>query len=314
MYGETQLFDGIFSDWETVGVETVGGANLVMWKNLSGNYLHQWMMDANWTLVSAQGAWGLATVEAMAQESLFGQDFNGDGVIGQVVQPVETAGSVQMVKDGNQRFYAQVGSGTPVALMYGETQLFDGIFGDWETVGVETVGGANLVMWKNLSGNYLHQWMMDANWTLVSAQGAWGLATVEAMAQESLFGQDFNGDGVIGQVVQPVETAGSVKMVKDANQKFYAQTESGSPVALMYGGTQLFDGIFGGWETVGVETVAGENLVMWKNVSGNYLHQWLMDANWTLASAQGAWGLNSFEGMAKESVFGQDFNGDGTIG
>jgi hypothetical protein len=107
---------------------------------------------------------------------------------------VEGAGGVKMVKDGNQKFYAQVGSGTPVALMYGETQLFEGIFGGWETVGVETVGGANLVMWKNLGGNYVHQWMMDANWALVAAQGAWGLATVEAMAQESLFGQDFNGD------------------------------------------------------------------------------------------------------------------------
>jgi hypothetical protein len=36
---------------------------------------------------------------------------------------------------------------------------------------------------------------------LASAQGAWGLATVEAMAQESLFGQDFNGDGVIGNSI-----------------------------------------------------------------------------------------------------------------
>ena len=136
----------------------------------------------------------------------------------------------------------------------------------------------------------------------------------EGMEQESTFAQDFNGDGVTGQVYGQVEAAGGVKMVKDANQRFYAQIGSAAPVKIMVGGTQLFQGMFGGWETLGAESVGGVNHLTWKNVAGNYLHQWTLDGNWNFVSSQGQWGMNSLEGLAQETWFGQDFNGDGVIG
>jgi hypothetical protein len=232
----------------------------------------------------------------------------------QVYELVESAGGVKMVKDGNQRFYAQIGSAAPVKILYGGTQVFQGMFSGWETLGAESVGGVNYLTWKNVAGNYLHQWTLDGNWNYVSSQGQWGMNSFEGMEQESKFGQDFNRDGVTGQVYELVESAGGVKMVKDGNQRFYAQIASAAPVKILYGGTQVFQGMFSGWETLGAESVGGVNHLMWKNVAGNYLHQWTLDGNWNLVSSQGAWGMQSLEGLAQESRFGQDFNGDGVIG
>ena len=119
-----------------------------------------------------------------------------------------------------------------------------------------------------MAGNYLQQWTLDGNWTFVSSQGQWGMNSFEGMEQESKFAQDFNGDGTTGQVFQQVEGAGGVKMVKDANERLYAQIGSEAPVKIMYGGTQVFQGMFGGWETLGAESVGGVNHLTWKNVSG----------------------------------------------
>jgi hypothetical protein len=227
---------------------------------------------------------------------------------------VEGAGGVKLLRDGNQRLSVQIGSAAPVKILYGGTQVFQGMFSGWETLGAESVGGVNYLTWKNVAGNYLHQWTLDENWNYVSSQGQWGMNSFEGMEQESKFGQDFNRDGVTGQVYELVESAGGVKMVKDGNQRFYAQIASAAPVKILYGGTQVFQGMFSGWETLGAESVGGVNHLMWKNVAGNYLHQWTLDGNWNLVSSQGAWGMQSLEGLAQESRFGQDFNGDGVIG
>jgi hypothetical protein len=114
---------------------------------------------------------------------------------------VEAAGGVKMVKDVNQRFYAQIGSAAPDKIMYGGTQVFEGMFSGWETLGAESVDGVNYMTWKNVAGNYLHEWTLDGNWNFVSAQGQWGMQSLEGLAQESRFGQDFNGDGVIGSPI-----------------------------------------------------------------------------------------------------------------
>jgi hypothetical protein len=137
----------------------------------------------------------------MEQERRFAQDFNGDGVIGQVYQQVDGAGFAKLLKDANKTFYAQTGSGELVGIMNGEAQVCQGIYGGWEMLGVETIAGVNTVMLKNVAGNYLTQWTMDGSWRYVSSQGQCGLFTAEGMAQESRFAQDFNGDGVIGSVI-----------------------------------------------------------------------------------------------------------------
>jgi Ca2+-binding RTX toxin-like protein len=60
------------------------------------------------------------------------------------------------------------------------------------------VNGVNQVLWKNIPGNYLHIWHLDNNWNWVSSEGNWGLNSADAFTQETNFGIDANGDGVIG--------------------------------------------------------------------------------------------------------------------
>jgi hypothetical protein len=124
-----------------------------------------------------------------------------DDVTGQVYQQVEGAGGVKLVKDVNQGYFAQIGNAAPVKIMYGGTQVYQGMFSEWEALGAESVGRDNYLTWVNLTGNYLQQWTLDGNWNFLSSQGQVGMNSLEGRAQESKFGQDFNGDGVIGRVI-----------------------------------------------------------------------------------------------------------------
>ena len=116
-----------------------------------------------------------------------------------VFTPIESAGNTKLVKDPTNKYFTQVGTNTPTAIKNGGQQISQNIYGSgWQTIAAETVNGVNQVLWKNVSGNYLHIWSLDSNWNWVSSQGNWGLNSAEALTQETKFGIDANGDGVIG--------------------------------------------------------------------------------------------------------------------
>ena len=155
---------------------------------------------------------------------------------------------------------------------------------------------------------------MDSNWNRVSSEGQWEVNSTEALNKETLFGIDANGDGVIGASYTVIESAGNTKFVKDVANKYFAQVGSNTPVAIKNGG-QIYQDIYGSnWQTLAVETVNGENQVLWKNTTGNFLHLWKMDSNWNRVSSEGQWAVNSIEAFNKETIFGVDANGDGSVG
>ncbi|MBO1053915.1 MAG: BPSL0067 family protein [Dolichospermum sp. DET73] len=312
--GGQQIYQDIYSGWQTLAVETVNGDNQVLWKNVSGNFLHIWHLDNNWNWISSEGAWGLNSAEALGKESVFAVDANGDGVIGNPYSLIESAGNTKLVKDTANKFFAQVGTATPTPIKNGGQQIYQDIYSGWQTLAVETVNGDNQVLWKNVSGNFLHIWHLDNNWNWISSEGAWGLNSAEALGKESVFAVDANGDGVIGNPYSLIESAGNTKLVKDTANKFFAQVGTATPTPIKNGGQQIYQDIYSGWQTLAVETVNGDNQVLWKNVSGNFLHIWHLDNNWNWISSEGAWGLNSAEALGKESVFAIDVNGDGVIG
>ncbi|QEI41649.1 Poly(beta-D-mannuronate) C5 epimerase 7 [Dolichospermum sp. UHCC 0315A] len=316
--GGQQIFQDIYAGWETLAAETVNGVNQVLWKNISGNFLHIWNLDSNWSLVSGEGQYALNSADALAKETVFGVDANGDGAIGSGYTPIESAGNTKLVKDPANKYFTQVGTNTPTAIKNGGQQIFQNIYAGWQTLAAETVNGENQVLWKNVPGNYLHIWRLDNNWNFVSSEGAWGLNSAEAFTQETNFGIDANGDSVIGSPVSnlytPIESAGNSKLVKDATNKYFTQIGTNTPTAIKNGGQQIYENIYAGWQTLAAETVNGENQVLWKNVSGNYLHIWSLDSNWNWVSSQGNWGLNSAEALTQETNFGIDANGDGVIG
>ncbi|WP_174782884.1 choice-of-anchor Q domain-containing protein, partial [Dolichospermum sp. UHCC 0299] len=190
-----------------------------------------------------------------------------------VFTPIESAGNTKLVKDAANKYFTQVGTNTPIAIKNGGQQIYQDIYGSgWQTIAAETVNGDNQVLWKNVSGNYLHIWHLDNNWNWVSSEGNWGLNSAEALTQETNFAIDANGDGVIGYT--PIELAGNTKLVKDATNKYFTQIGTNTPTAIKNGGQQIYENIYAGWQTIAAETVNSDNQVLWKNVSGNYLHIW----------------------------------------
>ena len=90
--------------------------------------------------------------------------------------------------------------------------------------------------------------------------------------------------------------------------------EQPPPIAIQNSGVQIFPDIYPGWQTLAVETVNGDNQVLWKNTAGNYLHIWHLDNSWNRVSSEGQFGLNSAAAFTQETNFGIDANGDGIIG
>ncbi|MCE2904560.1 MAG: right-handed parallel beta-helix repeat-containing protein [Anabaena sp. CoA2_C59] len=115
-------------------------------------------------------------------------------------------------------------------------------------------------------------------------------------------------------VFTPIESAGNTTFLKDAANKYFTQVGTATPIAIKAGGQQIYQDIYAGWQTLAAETVNGDNQVLWKNVSGNFLHIWHLDSNWNWVSTEVISGLNSAAALTQETVFGIDINGDGKIG
>jgi hypothetical protein len=232
--------------------------------------------------------------------------------------PIESTGNTKLVKDITDKYFTQIGTNTPIAIKNGGQQIFQNIYPGWQTLAAETVNGENQVLWKNTAGNYLHIWRLDNNWNRVSSEGQFALNSAAAFTQETNFGIDTNGDGVIGNPAgNPyilIESSGNTKLVKDTDNKFFAQVGQTIPTAIKNSGVQIFQNIYAGWQTLAAETVNGENQVLWKNTAGNYLHIWRLDNNWNWVSSEGQYAFNSAAAFTQETNFGIDANSDGVIG
>jgi Ca2+-binding RTX toxin-like protein len=86
-----------------------------------------------------------------------------------------------------------------------------------------------------------------------------------------------------------------------------------TPIAIKNGTTQIYEGIYAGWQTLAAETVNGVNQVLWTNAGSNTMHVWQMNSSWERVSTQSIT-LSSAAAFAQETVFGVDATGDGTIG
>ena len=280
--------------------------------------MHIWRLDNNWNRVSSEGQFALNSAAAFTQETNFGIDTNGDGIIGSPYTTIESSGNTKLVKDTANKFFAQVGEGIPTAINNGGQQIFQNIYAGWQTLAAETVNGVNQVLWKNISGNFLHIWNLDNNWNWVSSEGQYAFNSAAAFTQETNFGIDANSDGVIGSPAgNPyilIESSGNTKLVKDTANKFFAQVGQAIPTAIKNGGVQIFQDVYAGWQTLAAETVNGVNQVLWKNISGNFLHIWNLDNNWNWVSSEGQYAFNSAAAFTQETNFGIDANSDGAIG
>lgn len=108
----------------------------------------------------------------------------------------------------DNRYYAQVQATGVKYLIHGSYGgLYPGIWGAWEFVGAERVGGVNQIILKH-PANHLHIGICDSNWDIQYFYGWFYLWSPQGYLQEINFSTDFNGDGIIGMPGQltPSET------------------------------------------------------------------------------------------------------------
>jgi hypothetical protein len=184
----SQLYEG-YAGWSFLAAETVNSTNQTLVKNSSLG-VRIWNFDSNWDWTSVIG---VTTAQIPIQETIFGVDADGDGTIGFPDTIVESVGNTSLIKDGANKLFTQVGSDTPVAVNRNGSQLYEGYAG-WSFLAAETVNSTNQTLVKNLSLG-VRIWNFDSNWDWTSVIG---VTTAQIPVQETIFGVDANGDGIIG--------------------------------------------------------------------------------------------------------------------
>jgi hypothetical protein len=174
---------------------------------------------------------------------------------------IEKVGNTVFLRDGANKYFAQVGTNAAIALMRNGTQLYEGYAG-WDFLAVETVNDSNQALVKNSSAGW-RIWGFDSNWNWTSVQG---VATSQIPAQEAVFKMDIDGDGKIASFV---ESVGNTSLIKAGDNKYFAQQGSNPAIALMRNGTQLYER-YAGWDFLAVETVNGSNQALVKNASAGW--------------------------------------------
>ena len=228
---------------------------------------------------------------------------------------IESIGNTKFLKDGMNKYFAQVGNNTPIAIKNGTVHINEGIYAGWQTLAGETVNEVNQTLWIKPGGNLMQVWQMDSGWVRVSSQNIGTLTFSAALAQETVFGVDANGDGTIGSPsTVAIESIGNTSLVKDSNNKFFAQVGNNIPIVIKNGTTQIYPGMYTDWQTLAAETVNGVNQVLWIKPGINLMQVWQMNSSWVRVSSQNIGTLSSSAALAQETVFGVDANGDGTIG
>jgi Ca2+-binding RTX toxin-like protein len=141
---------------------------------------------------------------------------------------IESIGNTKLLKDGTNKYFAQVGNNTPVAIKNGTIHINEGMYAGWQTLAVETVNGVNQVLWTNAGSNTMHVWQMNNSWERVSTQSI-TLNSAAGFTQETVFGVDANGDGVIGSPPSITLAVAPVSVLEDGTTNLvYTFTRTGA--------------------------------------------------------------------------------------
>ncbi len=317
-YGGADVLAGGWGPWSPIGaIQTATGYD-VAWKTSDGQF-SVWATDSNGNYTSNLIVVVPGTSVALELlESTFGQDLNGDGVIGVSKQVIQTDGSTSLTLVAGQTYYLfNSSSGAGPSLKYGGTDVVAGNWGAWVPFGAVQTSSGYDVAWK-MSGGQYSVWATDNNGNYVSNLIVVAPGTSTALeGLEPTFGQDLNGDGVIGVNLtkQVIQTDGSTSLTLVGGQSYYLlNSSSGAGPSLKYNGADVMLGHWGPWAPIGaVQTATGYD-VAWKSSDGQY-SVWATDINGNYVSnlvvvAPGT--SAAVEGL--EPTFNQDLNGDGVIG
>ena len=208
-YNGASVAAGEFGSWTPIGaIQTVSGYD-VAWKNTGSGQYTVWTTDSNGNYTgNATGGSVSGTSSALeSMELMFQQDLNNDGVIGPTQKVIQTDGSTSLSEVANLYFYLEGSGRTGPALKYSGANVTAGEFGGWTPIGATQTASGYDVAWKNTGTGQYTVWTTDTNGNY--AGNAIGAVSGTSSALESLeviFGQDLNGDGVVGLYASPGTT------------------------------------------------------------------------------------------------------------
>jgi serralysin len=312
-YGGAAVSTGQFGNTVVIGaVQTTGGYDIA-WKDPTTGQFTFTTADTNGNYTSNISGW-LSGNSAPAEglESTFGQDFNGDGTIGVVPVVIQVDGSTSLVQIGNN--YALYTNGSGPTIQIGGAPVVVGQLGDTIPIGaVKTASGYDIA-WKSPTTGQFTFTTADNNGNYTSNISSWVSGTSPTTESlESTFGQDFNGDGTIGPIVTVIQTDGSTGLVQIGNN--YALYTNGSGPTIQIGGAPVAVGQLGDTIPIGAVKTASGYDIAWKSPTTGQFTFTTADNNGNYTSNISGWvSGNSATAESLESTFGQDFNGDGTIG
>ncbi|MGA7810791.1 MAG: hypothetical protein WCB02_39950, partial [Bradyrhizobium sp.] len=198
-----------------------------------------------------------------------------------VVIQVDTNGfgPTRLVEVGDQFALENVSGDGPFLQLNG-APVVAGQLSPWALVGAALTATGYEVAWK--LGSSFIIWNTDSNGNYLSQSGILSSTSTALEVAESVFHQDFNGDGTIGVTSTLVESDGTTSLVAVADQ-YALENNSGNGPHLQLNGAAVVAGGFDGWTPVAaVQTASGYEVawqlggsfIIWNTDSnGNYLSQ-----------------------------------------
>jgi hypothetical protein len=191
-------------------------------------------------------------------------------------------------------------------------------FSEWQMLAAETIAGNNQILWRNNTSNFLHTWTLDANWNWQAASGADGFNTPRAWELETSFQVNANMDWIIGAPFTAIESQGNTRLLSRGDGKAFVEFGPGPGPGMRKEISSPWNAPAGNefseWQMLAAETIAGNNQILWRNNTSNFLHTWTLDANWNWQAASGADGFNTPRAWELETSFQVNANRDWIVG
>jgi 2',3'-cyclic-nucleotide 2'-phosphodiesterase (5'-nucleotidase family) len=180
--------------WVASAAAPSGSGTSLYWTNSASQQVARWSLDASGAYQTGSF---LSTDQLYSEETSLNADLDGDFIIGAAFSAIESQGNTSLLRRNDGKAYVEAGGNrtavqSPFNLGAGDSSSI------WQLLAAETVEGTNQIAWRNNAQNFLHVWSLDAGWNWQASSGNINPFSPEALALETSFQNDFNGNGVIG--------------------------------------------------------------------------------------------------------------------
>jgi len=325
-YGGSLATTDWLGSWHVIGAALTATGYEVAFKNVATGQFTAWYTDRNGNYTGSTDVFSANSPVLEQLETSFNQDLNGDGTIGlpagtSLIQTDKSAlGSTSLVQVGNTYYLENADTGAGPVLQYGNSAVTTDGLGTWHAIGAVQTSAGYEVAFKNSATGAFSLWNTDSNGNYTSDLGTISAHGLTVQALESVFGQNFNGDGKIGllsglSLIQIDSNSYGVTSLFQVGDTYRVEDVStGVDKQLNFQGREATTEGLGSWHAIGAVKSAAGYEVAFENVATGQFTAWYTDVNNNYTGGTDVFSANSQGFLALETTFNQDLNGDGKIG